>query len=437
MATREAILELVGQYADCHHGPDVFNPDKPRVRYSGMVYDEKEIKAAADAVLDFWITMGPRGREFEQQLAKVVGTRYALTCNSGSSANLLAVSALTSPILGERRLRPGDEVITVAAGFPTTVNPIIQNGLRPVFCDVSLETANILTEQLPRALTRKTKAVMLAHTLGNPWDVDTVIQFCADNGLWLIEDNCDALDSTYRGRKTGTFGDIATSSFFPAHHITTGEGGAVFTSDQALFKALREMRDWGRNCHCWPGQENACRNRFCQPRERLGALPSGFDHKYVYTSIGYNLKMTEFQAAIGLVQLTKLDAFTAARKRNWERIDTALEPYGDLLHMPKSTPGSDPSWFAYLLGVRDEAPFTRDQFVAHLEGKGVQTRMLFAGNLARQPAYQDVDYGVVGDLVNTDKIMRDFFFVGVYPGLAPAHLDYQIDSMVSFLGRYQ
>lgn len=434
-AIRNEIRPLVREFYQAQHASRwPFNPDKPRVVYSGMVYDEAEIEASVDACLDFWITMGKNGREFERQLAKTVGTRYALACNSGSSANLLAVSALTSPLLEGSQLIPGDEVITVACGFPTTVNPIVQNGLIPVFLDVTLETANIDVSRLEDALSERTKAVMIAHTLGNPWDVKAITEFCAAHHLFLIEDNCDALDSTYEGRKTGTFGHISTSSFFPAHHITTGEGGAVYTSNPTLLVALREMRDWGRSCACSPGQENACGKRFCQPRKNLGGLPDGFDHKYVYSSIGYNLKMTEFQAAIGLEQLKKLPQFTEARKRNFAKLDAAMQPFGSVLHLPQATPGSDPSWFAYLMGVRDSAPFTRYEFIQYLEDRGVQTRTLFAGNLTRQPAYQGVNYRIVGDLRNTDKIMNDFFFVGVYPGMTDAHMDYQIETLTAFLG---
>lgn len=428
-AIRDEIRGLVREFYQTSHVPLPFDPAEPRVRYSGMVYDAAEIEAAVDSCLEFWITMGPSGREFERQLAKTVGTKYALACNSGSSANLLAMSALRSPLM-DKPLQPGDEVITVAAGFPTTVNPIVQNGLVPVFVDVSLDTANIDPVQILAALSPKTKAIIIAHTLGNPWQVDFITQLARDAGLWLIEDNCDALGSTFGGKPTGSFGDISTSSFFPAHHITTGEGGAVYTDNPTFKRALESLRDWGRACWCSPGCEGTCGKRFGY---QLGTLPAGYDHKYTYDHVGYNLKMTEFQAAIGLVQLKKLPAFTAARKANWARINAALEPYEDVLHLPKATPGSDPSWFAYLLGVREGAPFTRDQFVAYLEERGVQTRMLFAGNLTRQPAYQGVNYRQVGDLANTDRIMRDFFFVGVYPGMTEAHLDYQIETMTAFL----
>jgi CDP-4-dehydro-6-deoxyglucose reductase, E1 len=422
------ILDLVREYYQARHATKPFLPGASRVPYAGRVFDDEEMVAAVDAVLDFWLTLGPQGEAFERELAAYVGTRHAVLVNSGSSANLVAFATLTSSQL-DRPLQPGDEVITVAAGFPTTVAPIIQYGCTPVFLDVSLETANVLVERLEDAFSPRTRAVMIAHTLGNPYDLDAVADFVRRHDLYLIEDNCDALGSTYRGRKTGTFGDLATQSFYPPHHLTMGEGGAVLTGSGRLKRIAESFRDWGRDCWCPSGKDNTCGKRFGWD---LGDLPHGYDHKYVYSHLGYNLKPLDVQAAIGRKQLLKLDGFVAARRSNHARLCQALKPYEEFLHLPQATPGSEPSWFGLLVTVRDGAPFARAELVAHLEERQVQTRQLFGGNLLRQPAFKGIPHRVVGGLTNTDKIMRDGFFIGVYPGLTPAMLDYMEDVMADY-----
>jgi CDP-4-dehydro-6-deoxyglucose reductase, E1 len=414
------ILDLVREYYRVRHRPPAFLPGQSKVPYAGRVFDDEEMVAAVDSLLDFWLTLGPEGEAFERELAQAVGSRHALLVNSGSSANLLAVATLTSPQV-ERKLRPGDEVITVAAGFPTTVAPLVQHGLVPVFLDVTLETANVHVEQLEDAVGPKTRAIMLAHTLGNPFDLDTVLDVARRHDLFVIEDNCDALGARYRGRNTGTFGHLATQSFYPPHHITMGEGGAILT-DNGRFKRIAEsFRDWGRDCWCPSGKDNTCNKRFDW---QLGDLPHGYDHKYIYSHLGYNLKPLDIQAAIGRQQLRKLDGFVAARRTNHSRLLTALKSYEEFLILPQATPHSEPSWFGLLLTVRDSAPFTRMGLVKHLESRQIQTRQLFGGNLLRQPAFRNINHRVVGSLVNTDKIMHDSFFIGVYPGLTPAMLDY-------------
>src|SRR5947209_8287043 len=384
--------------------------------------------AAVEAVLDFWLTLGPQGEAFERELAAYVGTRHAVVVNSGSSANLVAIATLTSPQL-DRPLRPGDEVITVAAGFPTTVAPIVQHGCVPVFLDVCLDTANVLAERLDAAAGPRTRAVMLAHTLGNPFEVDAVLDIARRHNLYVIEDNCDALGATYRGRKTGTFGHLATQSFYPPHHLTMGEGGAVLTGSGRLKQVAESFRDWGRDCWCASGKDNTCGKRF---NWSLGSLPHGYDHKYIYSHLGYNLKPLDIQAAIGRQQLHKIDAFVAARRANHQRLVKALEPFSEFLLLPKATPHSEPSWFGLLLTVRDGAPFTRQELVAFLESRHVQTRQLFGGNLLRQPAFRKVRCRVVGNLTATDKLMNDAFFVGVYPGLTPTMLDYMEEVFADF-----
>jgi CDP-6-deoxy-D-xylo-4-hexulose-3-dehydrase len=422
------ILDLVREYYQARHAARPFLPGATKVPYAGRVFDDEEMVAAVDAMLDFWLTLGPQGEAFERELAAYVGTRHAVVVNSGSSANLVAFATLTSPQL-ERPLQPGDEVITVAAGFPTTVAPIVQHGCVPVFLDVSLETANVLVERLEDAYSPGTRAVMIAHTLGNPYDLDAVTDFVRRHDLFLVEDNCDALGSLYRGRRTGTFGDLATQSFYPPHHLTMGEGGAVLTGSGRLKRIAESFRDWGRDCWCPSGKDNTCGKRFGWD---LGDLPHGYDHKYVYSHLGYNLKPLDGQAAIGRKQLLKLDGFVAARRANHARLRRALEPYQDFLILPEATPGSEPSWFGLLVTVRDGAPFTRAELVAHLEARQVQTRQLFGGNLLRQPAFKSIAHRVVGGLTNTDKIMRDSFFVGVYPGLTGAMLDYVAESFTDF-----
>lgn len=414
------ILEQVSTYYRARHQAKSFLPGQTQVPYAGRVFDEQELVAAVDTVLDFWLTLGPQGDAFEEELASYVGTRHGLLVNSGSSANLVAFASLTSPQL-DRPLQPGDEVLTVAAGFPTTVAPIIQHGCVPVFVDVDLETANVRLDRLADAVTPRTRAIMLAHTLGNPYDLDGVLDLIQRHDLYLVEDNCDALGSLYRGRKTGNFGHLATQSFYPPHHLTMGEGGAVLTNSGRLKRIAASFRDWGRDCWCPSGKDNTCNKRFGW---QLGDLPAGYDHKYIYSHLGYNLKPLDIQAAIGRQQLRKLDGFVAARRANHARLRQALAAYEEFLILPRATPHSEPSWFGFLLNVRDGAPFSRAQLVTYLEGRRIQTRQLFGGNLLRQPAFQKIKHRVVGDLINTDKIMKDAFFIGVYPGLTPEMLDY-------------
>ena len=429
-AIRAEILALVREYHDAAHPPREFVPGESPVPVSGRVYDDDEMTHLVDSALDFWLTTGRFAKKLERGLARFVGTRHALLCNSGSSANLLALAALTSPRLGRRRLVEGDEVLTVAAGFPTTVNPIVQNRLTPVFVDVDPATGNVMPQALAEAVGPRTRAVILAHTLGNPFDVDAVRAICAEHGLWLVEDNCDALGSAYDGRHTGTFGDLATVSFYPAHHITTGEGGCVLVRSGKLKKVVESFRDWGRDCWCAPGDENTCGKRFDW---QLGDLPSGYDHKYTYSHLGYNLKMTDLQAAVGVAQLEKLPRFVEARRRNWRRLRDGLARHEDVLILPEPTPRSDPSWFGFAITVRPGAPFSRGDLVAWLEAAGIATRQLFAGNIVRQPAYRDVAHRVSGELPNTDLIMRAGLWIGVYPGLT----DEMVDYMVGAIGRFR
>ncbi|MDP2232556.1 MAG: lipopolysaccharide biosynthesis protein RfbH [Actinomycetota bacterium] len=435
---RKQILALTREYHAAQFAEKpVFEPGVSRVTYASRVFDEQEMANLVDSSLDFWLTYGRYSQEFESGLARFLGIKHALLVNSGSSANLLAFAALTSERLGARKVNPGDEVITVAAGFPTTVAPIVQYGAVPVFVDVTLGTYNIDVSQLNLALSPKTKAVMLAHTLGNPFDIDAVRAFCDANELWLIEDNCDALGGEYRGRKTGTFGDIGTSSFYPPHHMTMGEGGAVYTDNDELAAIMLSMRDWGRDCICPSGKDNACGKRFDQ---QFGTLPHGYDHKYVYSEFGFNLKATDMQAAIGVAQLEKLPEFTARRRENYAYLREALRSIEDILIMPQATEGSDPSWFGYLMTVRDGAPVTRDALVGAMEAAKIQTRMLFAGNIVRQPAFDAMrnsgnGYRVVGELVNTDRIMNDSFWIGVYPGMSDEMLAYMAEALLSACGR--
>jgi CDP-6-deoxy-D-xylo-4-hexulose-3-dehydrase len=437
---REHVLNAVREYFRLQQTTRPFARGE-RIPYAGRVYDEREVVALVEAALDFWLTAGERAAEFEAGLAAFMGTRHCSLVNSGSSANLVAFAALTSPRLGERRLRPGDEVITVAAGFPTTVTPIVQYGAVPVFVDITLPGYNVDCSALEEALSPRTRAVMLAHTLGNPFDVQAVVSFCQRHGLWLIEDNCDALGSRvlFHGqwRMTGSFGDLATVSFYPPHHITTGEGGAVVTDHSHLRRIVESLRDWGRDCWCPAGQDNTCARRF---QQQFGELPFGYDHKYVYSHFGYNLKMTDLQAAIGCAQLQKLPAFVAARRRNWEALRTALADTEDFFVLPEATPGTEPSWFGFALTVREGAGFSRDELAAWLEGRSIQTRMLFAGNLVRQPCFDEMrregrGYRAVGDLVTTDRVMRDTLWIGVYPGLTAEMLDYMAESVRAFLRR--
>ena len=429
MAVRDEILAKVREHHRLTWGERSFVAGEDPVPVSGRVFDAEELVSLVDSALDFWLTAGPYAQRLERGLAKYLGIRHALLTNSGSSANLLALSALTSPKLGARRLRPGDEVITLAAGFPTTVNPILQNQLAPVFLDVDLPTGNILAAQLEEAVGERTRAVMMAHTLGNPFDLDTVTDVCRRHELWLVEDNCDALGATYRGRLTGTFGDLSTLSMYPAHHITTGEGGCVFTNRGRLKVLVESMRDWGRDCWCEPGKENTCGKRFSW---ELGELPACYDHKFIYSHVGYNLKITDLQAAVGVAQLEKLPRFIEARRRNWQRLREVLDAYEDDLILPEPTPNSDPSWFGFKLLVRKGAPFSRNDLVGHLERHGIGTRHVFAGNLLRQPAYTDIPRRIVGDLANTDLIMEDGFWIGVYPGISEAMIEYVADVVEDF-----
>lgn len=431
---RQRILDLVEEYHSAGDAEErAFVPGETPVRVSGRVYDADDMRHLVDASLDFWLTTGRFAAEFERSFARYVGTRFALLCNSGSSANLLAVSALTSPLLGDRRLRPGDEVITVAAGFPTTVNPILQNRLTPVFVDIELGTYDVIVDRLEEAVGPKTRAIILAHTLGNPFDIDAVRSFADRHDLWLVEDNCDALGSRYKGKHTGTFGDLATVSFYPAHHITMGEGGCVLTSSPKLKRAVESFRDWGRDCWCAPGEANTCGKRFDW---QLGELPCGYDHKYTYSHVGYNLKLTDMQAAVGVAQLKKLPAFIEARKQNWRRLHDGLSQFEEFFVLPEPTEGSDPSWFGFLLTVRPDAPFSRNELIGHLEKNGIGTRLLFGGNLTRQPAYLDTPFRIVGDLTNTDTVMDGAFWVGVYPGLTDEMIDFVLDSFEVFINRY-
>jgi CDP-6-deoxy-D-xylo-4-hexulose-3-dehydrase len=425
-ALRRSILDFVAQYYEVAHAPQAFVPGVSLVPVSGRVFDAADMQNLVDSGLDFWLTTGRFAAEFERELARVTGTVGATLVNSGSSANLLALTALTSPKLGDRQLRPGDEVITVAAGFPTTLNPILQNRLLPVFVDVTIPSYNIDVTQLEAARSTKTRAVMVAHTLGNPFDLDVVTGFCRKYGLWLIEDCCDALGATYRGRNVGTFGDLATLSFYPAHHITMGEGGAVLTNEPMLKMLVESFRDWGRDCWCEPGRDNTCGKRFDW---QLGELPFGFDHKYTYSHIGYNLKATDMQAAVGVSQLRKLPAFVEARRRNFRYLYDGVKDLEQHLILPEPTPGSEPSWFGFPIAVRPGASFTREHLVRNLNEKKIGTRLLFGGNLLRQPAYKSIPKRQIGDLPKSDFVMKQVFWIGVYPGLSQDMLNYVVSQI--------
>ena len=429
---RQRISIMVREYYDFKYREKPFIPGKTPVRYAGRVFDEKEIQNLVEASLDFWLTSGRFADEFESRLAGYFAVSDALLVNSGSSANLVALTALTSPRLGERRLLPGDEVVTVAAGFPSTVAPIVQNRLVPVFVDVHIGTYNAIPEQMKEAVGPRTKAIFLAHTLGNPFDLDTALDLAEKHGLWLIEDNCDALGSRFRGRLTGTFGHLSTVSFYPAHHITTGEGGGVVTNDRELATIARSFRDWGRDCYCGPGKNNTCGKRFSR---QFGTLPPGYDHKYVYSHIGYNLKMTDMQAAIGVVQMDKLAGFIRARKETFARLFDGLIPYQDRIILPEATAESDPSWFCFLITVRENAGFSRNELTSFLEDRGIETRNLFGGNLTRQPAFADIEKRQVGDLRNSDLVMNNTFFIGLYPGIGRPQTDHVLSSFEEFFRR--
>ncbi|MBN2239563.1 MAG: lipopolysaccharide biosynthesis protein RfbH [Dehalococcoidales bacterium] len=421
---KNRIMDLVKEYYKEAFLDQEFIPGKSAIPYAGRIFDENELINLVESSLEFWLTSGHFTDEFEKEFARFFGLDYCLLVNSGSSANLLALSCLTSPTLQERRLLPGDEVITVASGFPTTINPIIQNQLVPVFLDVTLPAYNINVEQLEQAYSNRTRAVMLAHTLGNPFDLEAVNDFVKRHNLWLIEDCCDAVGSLYNGEKVGTFGDIATTSFYPAHHITMGEGGAVLTNSPVLNKLLLSFRDWGRDCWCAPGTDNTCKKRF---EWQLGDLPRGYDHKYTYSHIGYNLKATDMQAAIGLAQLKKLPDFIKARRNNFQMLKEGLTDLEEYFILPEPTEGSQPSWFGFPITVRSDAPFSRNQVTRYLEDHKIATRLLFGGNMIRQPAYYDnkeISYRIVGKLEVADIIMNQVFWIGVYPGLKLEHISY-------------
>jgi CDP-4-dehydro-6-deoxyglucose reductase, E1 len=423
---RSEIIDLTKQYYKAKWQKKDFKAGVDYIPVSGKVFDEQELAFLIDSSLDFWLTAGRYSSEFEKKFAKYMNHRYAVLTNSGSSANLLALSSLTSEQLGDRRLVPGDEVITVAAGFPTTVNPIIQNRLIPVFLDVDIPTYNIQAKSIESAITNRTKAVMIAHTLGNPFDLAEVKRITEKYNLWLIEDTCDAVGAEYNGKKVGTFGDLATVSFYPAHHITMGEGGAILTSNPLLKKIVESFRDWGRDCWCGPGKDNTCNKRFTW---NLGTLPNGYDHKYTYSHIGYNLKVTDMQAAVGLAQLDKIDAFIEARRENYAYLKKGLHDLQEFLILPEDTPNSRPSYFGFPITVLETSPKTRNEITQYLESNMIGTRLLFAGNLLRQPAYQNIERIVIGDLKNTDRIMNHTFWIGVYPGLTREMLDYMIETI--------
>ena len=427
--SKQQLLEMVRKYHREAAEEKAFVPGVTEIWPSGAVLDEDDRAALVEAALDMRIAAGPSSRKFESRFARKMQRRKAHLTNSGSSANLLALSALTSHELEDRRLRPGDEVITVAAGFPTTVNPILQNGLVPVFVDVELGTYNTTAERVAEAIGPKTRAIMIAHALGNPFPAGPIAELAEDRELFFVEDNCDAVGATYDGRPTGTFGDLSTVSFYPAHHLTMGEGGCVLTSNMALARIVESMRDWGRDCWCEPGESNKCLKRFSY---QMGSLPEGYDHKYIFSHVGYNLKATDLQGAMGLTQLAKLDEFCDARRRNWQRLRTGLDGVPGLL-LPEATPNSDPSWFGFVITVDPQANFTRREMVAFLEDRRIGTRLLFAGNLTRHPAYHNQPHRVVGELTNSDIITDQTFWVGVYPGLTEEMLDYVIASIKEFV----
>ena len=433
---KQEILQKIKKYFELFHKPSLtkeFIPNKDRINYAGRVFDEKEMINLVDSSLEFWLTYGKFSKKFETKLADYIGVRWSFLVNSGSSANLLAFYSLTSPLLNERQIKRGDEVITVAAGFPTTVSPIVQYGAVPVFVDMELEHFNIDVTQLSKALTSKTKAIILAHTLGNPFDIKTIKSFCEKHNLWLIEDNCDALGSLYDNRRTGSLGDIGTSSFYPPHHMTMGEGGAVYTSNPLLKKIILSMRDWGRDCWCESGVDNTCGCRFSQ---QFGTLPKGYDHKYVYSHFGFNLKATDMQAAIGLAQLEKLPTFVAQRRANFQKLYNGLKDTDKFIFL-KAQPKSKPSWFGFMMTLKDDVKFTRNELVEYLEKNNIQTRNLFAGNMVRHPMFANLnegsDYITIGNLPNTDKIMNDGFWLGVYPGMSEEAINYMISKIRKFV----
>ncbi|MBU4069623.1 MAG: lipopolysaccharide biosynthesis protein RfbH [Nanoarchaeota archaeon] len=432
---RREVSEKISEIYELRKKKEMFIPGKTKVNYSGRVHDEKEIQALVESSIDFWLTLGEKGLKFEKQLAEHLGMNKVIVCNSGSSANLLAISALTSHLL-ENPLKEGDEIITIAAGFPTTIAPIIQNNLIPVFVDVELETLNIDPNQIEQAISQRTRAIFFAHTLGNPAQMDKIMEIAKRHNLYVIEDNCDALDSKYNGKLTGTFGDISTYSFYPPHHITMGEGGALATNNHTLARAITSFRDWGRDCYCQTGEKDtqgACKNRF---NHKFKNLPEGYDHKYVYSHIGYNLKPLDLQCAIGLEQLKKLSEFTKKRKENFTKIYETLKKHENKIILPEWYEGAEPSWFAFPITIRENSGFVRTEFVKFLEDKQIETRMLFGGNILRQPGFENIKRRVVGDLKNTEYIINNTFFIGVYPGLTEEKINYMIKCINEFLSRY-
>jgi CDP-6-deoxy-D-xylo-4-hexulose-3-dehydrase len=432
-ALRQQILSLVGEYYSEAFPKKPFLGGISQIPVSGKVFDESELTNLVDSSLDFWLTSGRFSQEFEEEFAKVMGVKHAMLCNSGSSANLLAVSALKSDRLGERALVDGDEVITMAAGFPTTVNPIIQNRLIPVFIDCELGTYDATAENIQAAISPKTRAIVMAHALGNPFNLDAVMSIAKENNLFVIEDSCDAVGATYDGKPVGSFGDLSTASFYPAHHVTMGEGGCVQAKTASMRKIVESLRDWGRDCWCPTGHDDTCGRRFDW---QLGGLPYGYDHKYTYSHIGYNLKLTDMQAAVGVAQLKKLPEFIAARRKNFNRLYQGLKKYEEFFILPQTTPKSEPSWFGFLLTVRPGAPFTRFEIVQHLESRRVATRQLFGGNLLAQPAYQNIEHRISGDLTNTEIVSTNTFWIGVFPGLTNEMIDFMIATIHEFMDNY-
>lgn len=430
---RREIFERVKLLHEYRSAEDKFIPGESTVHYAGRIYDEKEIGTLVDSALDFWLTSGRYAQKFEKEFASFLGMKHCLLTNSGSSANLLAISTLTSSKLGDKKLNPGDEVITTACGFPTTLNPIIQNNLKPVFIDVETGTYNIKTELIEESLSKKTKAIFIPHTLGNPANIDEILKIVEEHDLWFVEDNCDALGSQYNGKYTGSFGHVSTFSFYPAHHITMGEGGAVLTNDPRLKDIILSFRDWGRDCWCEPGCDDTCSKRFGW---QLGDLPYGYDHKYIYSHIGYNLKVTDMQAAVGVEQLKKLPSFIKSRKENFAKLYNRLKAYEDYLVLPHTEETADPSWFGFPVLVKNNAPFKRDDIVNHLEINKIATRMLFGGNLTKQPAYENIDFRLVGSLENTDLVMNNLFWVGVYPGITADKMEYMLGIFENFLHKF-
>jgi CDP-6-deoxy-D-xylo-4-hexulose-3-dehydrase len=428
---KNEILQKVLEYGKLKYSDNKFIPGETLIPPSGKILDFNELSFMVDASLDGWLTAGEFNTKFEKKLANFIGVNHLITTNSGSSANLLAFSTLTSPLLGERKVNPGDEVITVAAGFPTTINPAILHGCVPVFLDIDKKTHNIDVSKLNDALTKKTKVVMMAHSLGNPFNLDVIVDFCKKNNLWLIEDNCDALGSKYNGQFTGTFGHIGTLSFYPAHHITMGEGGAVFTNDPLLKKIMESFRDWGRDCYCLPGKDNTCGKRYEWSFE---SLPSGYDHKYVYSHLGFNLKITDMQAACGIAQLDKLEYFIQKRKDNFDYLKSRLSTCLEFIDLPEATENSSPSWFGFLVTLKNDNDFKRVDLLKYLNQEKIGTRLLFAGNLVKQPYMKDVNYRIVGNLDNTNYVMENSFWVGVYPGITNEMIDYVALKFETFFG---